>query len=269
MSPHVIEPEGRRSVLGRVFEILDCFALDEAEQTIGSLCKRTGLPPATVHRLLAHLVEWDAVERTSRGRYRLGMRLWRLGRGVPDARLLRDVARPFMVDLHRAVGELVTLGSRDGDDVILADVIGGLAANSGPRPQRRMALPDSAPGLVLLAFSPVDSLNRDLARILDQRADTPSDDFRLRQTLSEIRRSAVAVSHAPSSGGLAWVAAPIFDCDGAIRSTLAVAVPEPRLNAVPLSHAVASAARAISHELARSEQIVPIDRFAAPRPASA
>ena len=96
--------ESRRSVLGRAFDILECFADGEPEQTIGSLCAKTDLPPATVHRMLANLTEWGAVERTSRGRYRLGMRLWRLGWGVPSARNLKDIARPYLVDLHGATG---------------------------------------------------------------------------------------------------------------------------------------------------------------------
>ena len=41
------------------------------EQTHGMIMHATGFPPATVHRLLAELIEWGAVERTGRGRYRL------------------------------------------------------------------------------------------------------------------------------------------------------------------------------------------------------
>ena len=85
-SAAVTTDENRRSVLGRAFDILECFTDAEPEQTIGSLCAATGLPPATVHRMLASLVEWGAVERAARGKYRLGMRLWRLGWGVPGAR---------------------------------------------------------------------------------------------------------------------------------------------------------------------------------------
>ena len=92
--------ESKRSVLGRAFDILECFAGGEQEQSITALCAHTGLPPATVHWMLANLVEWGAIERAGRGRYRLGRRLWRLGSDVPSSRALKDVARPCLVDLH-------------------------------------------------------------------------------------------------------------------------------------------------------------------------
>ena len=50
------EEESKRSVLGRAFDILDCFA-GGAELTVAGICERTGLPPATVHRMLAELVK--------------------------------------------------------------------------------------------------------------------------------------------------------------------------------------------------------------------
>src|SRR5690606_22559789 len=91
--------EAKRSVLGRAFEILDCFAGGN-EMTVAGICERTGLPPATVHRMLAALVEWEGVERLARGRYRLGARIWRLGIGAPQVRRLRELAQPYLVDLH-------------------------------------------------------------------------------------------------------------------------------------------------------------------------
>ncbi|HET9647693.1 MAG TPA: helix-turn-helix domain-containing protein [Microlunatus sp.] len=50
----------------RAFAILDTF-LDHPEQTHGSITRATGFSPATVHRLLAEMVAWGAVERTALG----------------------------------------------------------------------------------------------------------------------------------------------------------------------------------------------------------
>lgn len=249
--PHIARsPEdSKRSVLGRAFEILDCFAVDEPEQTVASVCKATGLPPATVHRMLAHLIEWGAVERTARGRYRLGMRLWRLGWGVPNARALRDVARPYLVDLHSGTGEAAVLASRDRDDLILVDIIAGHSASADCRPPRRMPLIRIAPGLVLLAFSRPDKLNRDLQRMTDAAGGSRGEDLRLRQLLAEIRRTSLAVTHAPPGSGPSFIAAPVFDEHGEIRCSLALAVPEARLTVAPLVTVVARAARTVSREL--------------------
>lgn len=239
--------DGKRSVLGRAFDILDCFSTEQPEQTIAGLCDQTGLPPATVHRMLAGLVEWEAVERTGRGRYRLGRRLWRLGWGVADVRLLRDAARSFMVDLYSATGELVALGTREGNgtEVIIIDFIGGRSVNAGWYSGRRVPLVGSGPGLVYLSHARPDELQETLREVCPPRW-SQSDDFQLRQRLSEIKRTGVAVVRGTSPGEPAWVSAPIYRRDGSVRSTLSLVVPEYRLNAVSMSRAVAGTARAIT-----------------------
>jgi DNA-binding IclR family transcriptional regulator len=248
--PEEPQDDSKRSVMGRVFEILDCFACGEPEQTVASVCKQTGLPPATVHRMLANMLEWGAVERTARGRYQLGFRLWRLGWGVPETRAMRDIARPHLVDLHAATGEMAVLASRDGDELILADLIAGQSAAAACRPSRRMPLMSAAPGLVLLAFSPNDQLNRSLPRLTRAIGSSPSDDFRIRQLLGEVRRTSVAVTHAPPGGNTpSFVAAPIYDAEGMVRWSIGLAVPESRLTVAPLLGLVARAARAVSREL--------------------
>ena len=245
-----------RSVLGRTFDILDCFTGSEGDQSITSLCARTGLPQATVHRLLATLVKWGAVERSGRGQYRLGMRLWRLGWGVPGARAVRDVARPFMVDLYAATRQAVLLGSRDGDDLLVVDQIAGHAVGRRWRSLRRVPLGAVAPGLVYVAHMGLGELRLRLSESsLGLPGELLRDEFLLLQTLAAIRSTGVAVT------GLAdhrWVAAPIFGTDGRVRSTLSMLVPDDRFEAADHRRLIARVARAISGELVPAD-----DSFAA------
>ncbi len=229
----------KRSVLGRAFDILECFS-GSTEQSITGLCHQTGLPPATVHRMLANLVEWGAVERAGRGRYRLGRRLWRLGNDVPSSRTLKDTARPCLVDLHSMTGEIALLASADGDRVVVADVIAGRTALRTWTAPRQLPMLESAPGLALLANLPYDA-----ARAL---VDSDGDDFKLRQQFSEIRRNGVAVMR---EGAMVWVSAPVFDESGAVRSTMSAVVPADRLNLPAVTRVVSGAARAVSDELHR------------------
>lgn len=229
----------KRSVLGRAFDILECFS-GSTEQSITGLCHQTGLPPATVHRMLANLVEWGAVERAGRGRYRLGRRLWRLGNDVPSSRTLKDTARPCLVDLHSMTGEIALLASPDGDRVVVADVIAGRTALRTWTPPRQLPMLGSAPGLAHLANLPYDSARA--------RVGTETDDFKLRQQLSEIRRNSVAVVR---DGAMVWVSAPVFDETGHVRSTMSSVLPAARLNLPAVTRIVTGAARAVSSELHR------------------
>lgn len=249
MTQPALDGDSRRSVLGRAFDILECFSDGEPDQTIGSLCAKTDLPPATVHRMLANLAEWGAVERASRGQYRLGKRLWRLGWGVPSVRQLKDIARPYLVDLHTSTGAICALGSRDGSQIVVADVIAGNAAVRRQPVPRHMPIVGSALGAVHLANLPREEAADLVGR--DATSDRSSD-FQFWQHLGEIRRTGVAVVQARSPLALTWVAAPIFDQSREVRSALGVAVLGPQANVVGLSRVVGDAARAVTRGLSVS-----------------
>lgn len=244
-----LEGTGKRSVLGRTFEILDCFGGEHPEQTIAGMCSRTGLPPATVHRMLAHLVEWGAVERASRGHYRLGRRLWRLGWGVPEVRRLRDVARPFLVDLYTTTMSPVALWSRELDEVILYDLIAGHSVVRSWRPDRRVAVLDHAAGLAMLAHGGIEGLATLLSTTHTLAAD--NGEFVLRQQLGQVRRTGFAVTKPSKVGEPSWVAAPIFDEEGQVRAAVAVATSAEQLNPAALGRVIVAAANDISAGLGR------------------
>ncbi|WP_256794598.1 IclR family transcriptional regulator [Terrabacter sp. Ter38] len=241
--------ESRRSVLGRAFDILDCFA-GGAELTVAGICERTGLPPATVHRMLAALVKWEGVERLSHGRYRLGSRIWRLGIGAPQVRRLRELAQPYLVNLHVATRGTVYLGVRDGSDGIFSDRITRVKATPGStRATRRLPLHRTGGGRVLLAHSPEawDALCRDAEEDPNLAALLP----RLRAQLAEIRQTGVGVSRDDGLPGRTSVAAPVLGPEGVIVASIAVAFPESRIpDPQDIVPRVRATARAISHDLA-------------------
>ena len=90
-------------------------------RTHGSITRATGLSPATAHRILAELVDWGAVERTGRGRYRIGLHLWRLGSLAPQGRELRDMALPYLQDLLEVTREVVHLVVLDENQALYVE----------------------------------------------------------------------------------------------------------------------------------------------------
>lgn len=80
---------GRR-VLEGAFLLLEEI-IDTEECGLSELASRTGLPKATVHRLLDQLIGLGAVERRD-GRYRVGVAMFRLGSGWRLGADLRSVA---------------------------------------------------------------------------------------------------------------------------------------------------------------------------------
>jgi DNA-binding IclR family transcriptional regulator len=238
-------------VLSRAFAILDSFADGPPEQTHGMIMQATGLPPATVHRVLAELIGWGAVERTGRGRYRLGLHLWRLGAQVPQGRELRDLALPYLQDLLAVTHQVVHLVVLDGDRALYLE---RLEARPGVAVQSqvggRLPLHATGPGKVLLAHAPAELLDAVLAAGLTAQASgTIIDPAQLRRALAAVRQSGYCLSRNEMTDGAASIAAPIRDATGAVIASVSVVLPSTTGNLAPLIPAVRLAALGVSREL--------------------
>ncbi|MET0864449.1 MAG: IclR family transcriptional regulator [Nakamurella sp.] len=239
-------------MLSRAFAILDSFADGRPEQTHGMIMHATGFPPATVHRLLAELIEWGAVERTGRGRYRLGLHLWRLGAQVPQGRELRDLALPYLQDLLEVTHQVVHLVVLDGDRALYLE---RLEARPGVAVQsqvgRRLPLHATGPGKVLLAHAPTELLDTVIEAGLSPHASgTIVDPAQLRRALATIRQSDYCLSRNEMTDGAASIAAPIRDSTGQVVASVSVVLPSTTRNLAPLVPAVRLAALGVSRELA-------------------
>ena len=264
--------DAKRSVLGRAFEILDCFEGGQ-EMTVAGICERTGLPPATVHRMLAALVEWEGVERLARGRYRLGARIWRLGVSAPQVRRLRELAQPYLVNLHMATRGTVYLGVRDGQDAVFGDRITRVKPTAASSfVTRRMPLQSTAGGRVLLAYSEDAwaQVQKDAALEAEESSAAGFDDdaaapgagaaaaaarqslAALGRELAEIRSQGYGVMHNDGLPGRTSVAAPVFGELGTAVASLTVSFPETRIpEPRTILPQVLGTARAISADLSR------------------
>lgn len=246
-------------VLRRGLDVLDCFSQRRGDQTISSICRDTGLPPSTAHRILADLVEWGAVERVGHGRYRLGLKMWHLGSAVPQARRLRDVALPFLEDLYEATHEVVHLGIREGRRLLYLEKLSGrTSVRATSTVGRHLPLHATGPGKVLLAFAEPGLLDELIEDGLERRTQfTITDPEPLRRALAEIRRTGVAISCGEASVGTASVAAPIFGSDGNVLASVSVVVSQERLNTPVLIPPVRAVARAISRHTAMTDPATP------------
>lgn len=243
--------EAGRSVLDGALAVLGAFSHERPELTLGAIAAATGLPSATAYRLVAELVEWGALERVARGRYRIGLRLWEVGTLAPVARDLRDAALPSMQDLAAATGHLVHLVVRDGLAALFLERLAGHEqVRVRSRVGRRLPLHASGPGKVLLAHAPAEVLDRVVARGLRRLASgTITDPDRLRQALADIRLSGFCLSRDEMTEGTSTVAAPITGPDGHVVAGMSVVVPSTTENLQLLVPAVRVAAAGVGRAL--------------------
>lgn len=252
MAAPSVSGDGKHTVLGRAFEILDCFESGE-DVSLADLARTTGLPAATVHRMLGSLAEWGAVERIGRGLYRPSSKLWRLGRGVPEIRAAREAIRPVMVELYAVSGGTVLVVARDGDELLIADRIAGTStAAQAWKPEGGIPVGAVAGGLVLLSQMPDEQL-RELRRHsgLGLPPALAVDDVVLARVLDDVLRTGVAVTRG-SRGRPAWVAAPVHRPRGAAILSLALVLPDADLDVTRHAELVVAAAHAATKALADS-----------------
>jgi DNA-binding IclR family transcriptional regulator len=234
--------------------LLTAFRSGEAELTLAELCRRTGIPKPTAHRLLTELATWNVVERTPSG-LRLGMGLFELGQLAPRQRGLREAATPFLADLFEATHETVHLAVLEGLDVVYVQK---LVARRGPRlPSQvggRMPAYCTGVGKALLAFAPPELLAEVVAGGLVRR--TPRTIIApglLEQELARIRANCVAEEHEESTVGIACVAAPVFAGDRRAVAAISITGWANRLDTGRLVPAVRTAALGLSRTLGASD----------------
>lgn len=227
-TPH-LTPDSN-SVLGKVRLILEVFSLDDETLSLSELARRTGLAKASVHRLSQELVQWGLLERRS-GEYRLGMRLFEIGQRVPRQRILRDLARPLMIDLVQATNETVHLAVADGLEVLYLEKISGVRTGIN-RPSRvagRMPLHCVATGKALLAFGRRALLDEvmasPMARVTSRTIVAPG---LLARELDRAREVGYAAEYEQARLGHMSVAIPLIGATGATVAALSVTAPMSR-----------------------------------------
>ncbi|TXN28340.1 IclR family transcriptional regulator [Lacisediminihabitans profunda] len=241
-----------RSVAERVFAIADAFGGPGSDDlTLGEIARRSGLPLSTTHRLVTEWVEWGGIVRTDEGRYRVGMRLWKLGMRAPTARRLRTVARPYLEDLYELTRENVHLAVRDGLGALYLERFSGRGAVPViSEVGSRLPLHATGVGLVLLAFAPADVFEQVVqARPRRYLQNTMTTDPELRPRLADIRARDLVVSVNEMTEDSFSAAAPIRDHTGEVVAAVSIVAHADRSADPQFPLAVSVAARGISRAL--------------------
>lgn len=96
------------SVMERVLRILEAFDAHNPVLTASDIARRADLPVTTAYRLVSELLELRLLERTEGRGIRVGVRIWELATRSSRVMRLRDVALPFMDDLHASYGSTLS-----------------------------------------------------------------------------------------------------------------------------------------------------------------
>jgi DNA-binding IclR family transcriptional regulator len=242
-----------RSVTSRALGVLDAFDSSHPRLTLSEVAERSATPLTTAHRLLADLAAWGALSRRPDGRYEIGRKLWDLGLLAPVQLELRQVASPFLLDVHTATRDTVHLAVRDGLRALYVERISG--RESVPvisQVGSRLPLHATGVGKVLLAAAPDDVVEQVTRQLTRETRHSVVDPRLLTRELTEVRRRGAARTSEEMSLGAASVAVPVtVERPGGpvVAAALGIVVPAHRRDLGRLVPVLQVAARGIGRAL--------------------
>ena len=225
---------------------------------ITDLSRRLGLSKGSVSRFVTTLLQRNYVLRDpDTAKYRLGLRLIKLGHMAAAKLDIRDLAQPVMARLHAATSETVhlTVLSDEGYMVFLDK----LDSNKGTRPNIQLSahLPPHcvANGKAILAFRPRTEAERILRGNLHRHTKTTITRWpEMQVALDNVRRLGHAENHGEFRDDVSGIAAPIRDHTNLAVAALGISVPTNRMaseHCEKLTRLVTAGAREISLAIGR------------------
>lgn len=218
----------------RAIVVLDVLGDAGSELGTNEIARRTGINVSSVSRLLATLVEGGLVQHLpSTGRYRLGIRILQLAGAARRNFDIRDIARPYLVELSELTGETATLSLPGQHEVLTIDFVQSKASvRSVAAIGRNSIAHATAVGKVFLGWG--GSLpDGELTAFTDR---TVTDRAELARELDQIRRRGWAGAAGERERELNGIAAPVLDSERLV-AIIGLQGPAARFTARPMRHA--------------------------------
>lgn len=238
-------------VAAKMFQVLDCIASDEQDMVgLTRLTQRTGIPKATLYRLLCDLTTAGMLDHTPGG-YSLGTQLFVLGNAVPRYRRLRHVALPYLEQLNRETGDTVHLSALHGSRALVLEKVHGRHRVHIPTAVgSRLPLHSSATGKALLAHGTPDLTEQILRSTLPAHTrHTLRAPGLLERQLVRCRDEGVVVESEETFAGIGCIAGPILDESGLLLGAISVSGDPGTRSAQLVARRLRSSAEDISREL--------------------
>ena len=246
---------GHAQALTRGLALLEFLASTPGGATLTALAAALRLPAPTAHRLLAALEDADYVQAGEDGRYRVGVRAYRVGSAFLEHRNLVAEAIPRLERLMESSGETANLAViENGAAVFVAQVPCRELMRMNARLGARAPLHASGVGKAMLAAMPARDADEVLGRAALARytEHTLVSRAALADALAQAASRGYSVDDEEHAAGLRCVASAITDENGRPWAAVSIAGPTSRLTAeriAALGEMVRAAARDITAAL--------------------
>ncbi len=240
--------------LVKALRVMETLATGDGPRGVSDLAAELGYHKSNVHRILTTLVDQGYVIRYEAGAlYQLNYKMFEIGSRMVSRLRLSEVARPSLQRIVRETGESAHIMIYHHAEIIYLDKIENNAPiRASAEPGLRAPAYCVASGKVLLAYQPVDELNRVLRKLRPHTPHTITDPAQLRAEIEDVPVRGYAINREGWRAGVAGAAAPVLVGRAHAIAALAILGPADRLDAARLHEAgllLAQEARALSRLL--------------------
>ncbi|WP_423357702.1 IclR family transcriptional regulator domain-containing protein [Pseudomonas citronellolis] len=226
-----IHPRDLIAGLQKGLALMQLFSADRPSLSVPEAARLSGLTPSAARRFLLTLVHEGFAETDSR-HYWLTPKALRIGQAYVDSAQLPRMLRPIVEQVARQTQEHVSVGTRDGDEIVhVVRSRYSHIASLSIRPGSRVPMYCTASGRLWLAALG----EAELAAYFERnppRALTPytlTDMDALRAEIAKVARQGFCVVDQEYEIGMRVIGVPLLDRSGRMRASLAITTHASRL----------------------------------------
>jgi DNA-binding IclR family transcriptional regulator len=251
--------------LDRAIAVLDLLGASDRPLSLADICQQMDIHKSTAHRALMVLERNALIERTPENRFRLGLKLYKLGNRAVEQIDLRTHVHPFFSRLAHDLGEPATihLSVLRRTSIVYLDKLAHSVGGS-PYVCKASHAGTSNPvyctsmGKAMLAFQPLETVERVISKIQFVRytQKTLCSREALLNALETVRHRGYAVDDEEIELGVRCVGAPIFNHSGRAIAALSVSG--------PVSHITVQSVASIADRILRCSRDISASLGSAP-----
>lgn len=218
----------------KVLQIIELMAEEVSPVRVKDIAEKLAMPTATVSRFLKTLMEAEYISKDpERNRYFLTHRILKIGEQVRANTNLREVIKPYLVELTEKVGESGCLAIEINQMAVYIDAVEGpdRMLRTLQRIGRSAPLHSTGVGKnLLLNYSP-----EDIMKIAEEKGmpsltrNTITNTKELLEILEKVRIDGIAYDNEECEIGVRCIAAPIYNFENKVIASISISTPTARM----------------------------------------
>lgn len=223
----------KAQMLNRVVRILECFTQERPELGVREISRLVSVPSSAIGRLMTAMKSMGILSQNPETKsYSIGPRVLTWAGTYLSTSDIRNIALPYLKDLHEATEETISLYILDGKERVCIERLESTrnVRFVAPRVGRHLPLHAGSAGKVMLAFLSEarqdEVINGGVLTALTEK--TIVDPVELRREVQKIHSLGYAVSNGEWILDASGIAAPIFDRHGEVVGALTISGPTQR-----------------------------------------